>query len=178
MTAFPVTPAGSRHRSAFVTVVAWLFLVLSAFAALGVLLEVLVLAITPAADVNRTLNSVAQDTAFTHLFPTPYLFILHHVHLYALIRLTWWALVLVASIGLLRRKEWARRTFVALLAIEIVRLIVGFVLSQSLMRSVAARIAPTSGRNQMPPGIGSGFALAGLFMVGVGAILLWLLFSF
>jgi hypothetical protein len=178
MTTLPVAPAGSGHRSTLVTVVAWVFLAFSALATLGALLQVLVLAIAPAADVNRVVNRVAQDTAFTHLLPRPYLFMLHHWHLVALIKLTWWAVVLVASIGVLQRKEWARRTFVAVLAIGVVQLIGALVLSQSIMMSVAAQIASTSGRNQMPPGMGSGMALAGLLMVGIGAILLWLLFSF
>src|SRR6266513_2629660 len=105
MTALPVMPAESGHRSTLVTVVAWLFLVLSALAALGALLNVVVLAVTPAVTVNAAVNRVAQDTAFIHLVPAPYLFMLHHVQLVALIKLVWW----VKRSGWHWRLRWHQR---------------------------------------------------------------------
>jgi hypothetical protein len=118
VTDLQVPTPGSGRRSGFVTVVAWLFLVLSGLATLGALLQLLALVVAPA-EVSRAVNRVAQDTAVTQLLPWPYMFMLHHVHLVALIKLTWWAVVLVTSIGVLRRQEWARRTFVAVFAIGI-----------------------------------------------------------
>lgn len=177
MTALPVTPGESGHRSLLVTVVAWLFIVLSTLATLGALLNAFVLAVKPA-TVNAALNRVAEDTAFIHLLPAPYLFMLHHVHLIALIKLVWWAAVLIASIGVLRRKEWARRTFVNVLGIEIVAVIVGLSVGQSIGMGLATQLASRSPTGQVPPGMGSGLALAGLLVVGVVAILLWLLFIF
>jgi Na+-transporting NADH:ubiquinone oxidoreductase subunit NqrD len=86
--------------------------------------------------------------------------------------------VLIASLGVLRRKEWARRAFVAVLGIDIVAVIVGLFVGQSIGMGLATQLASSSPTGEVPPGMGSGLALAGLLVVGVVAILLWLLFTF
>jgi hypothetical protein len=178
MTALPGTPPDSSHRSTLVTVVAWLFIIFSALATFGALIGFLVLAGAPAATVNSAVNRVAQDTLLTHVLPAPYLFMLHHVYLWSFVKLAWWAVVLSASIGILRRKEWARRTFVGVLAIEVVVLIVAFFVGQSIVVTLGTQIASKYGSNELPPGMGSGIALAGLLVVCVIAVLLWLFVSF
>ncbi len=177
MTTLPLMPAGSGRRSTLVSAVGWLFLVCSALATIGALFQVFVMAVAPAA-VNKAVDSVAHDTAFTQLLPRPYRFMLYHVHLVALIKLAWWGLVLVASVGVLKRKEWARRTFLAVLAMGIAALLIGFAWGDSFVMALGARIASTSGRGQMPPGMGSGIALAGFTTVAIAGALLWLLFAF
>jgi hypothetical protein len=178
MTALPVTPAESGPRSTLVTVVAWLFLVLSALGTLGALLSVFALAVTPTVAVDAAINRVSQDTTFIHLVPAPYLYMLHHVYLVALIKVLWRAVVLIVSIGVLRRREWARRAFIAVLGIEIVVVIVALFVGQSIGLTLASQIASGSRSGQVPPGMGSGLALAALLELGVVAILLWLLFTF
>src|SRR5437773_4219655 len=111
MTTLPATPAASGHRSTLVTVVAWVFLILSALATLGAVMNVLILAVTPAATVDAIVSRVTQDTAVTHLLPAPYQFMMHHARPVALIKLAWWAAVLITSVGILQRREWARRAF-------------------------------------------------------------------
>ena len=131
MSAVPLMPPESSPRSTLVTVVAWIALAGSALVTLGALGNLLVLAVTPTATVNAVVKRVAQDSSF-QLLPGPYQFMAHHVHLVALVKVVWWAAVLVASIGVLRRKEWARRAFVAVLGIEIVLVILGIVVGQSI----------------------------------------------
>ena len=178
MTTLPATPAASGHRSTLVTVVAWVFLILSALATLGALMNVLILAVMPAATVDAIVSQVTQDTAVTHLLPAPYQFMMHHARLVALIKLVWWAAVLIASVGILQRREWARRTFVATLGIEIIVVILAFVMSQSMLMGIASQRASQSRTGQVPPGMGTGMALGGLLGVGIVAILLWLLVTF
>jgi len=178
MTTLPATPAASGHRSTLVTVVAWVFLILSALATLGALMNVLILAVMPAATVDAIVSQVTQDTAVTHLLPAPYQFMMHHARLVALIKLVWWAAVLIASVGILQRREWARRTFVATLGIEIIVVILAFVMSQSMLMGIASQLASQSRTGQVPPGMGTGMALGGLLGVGIVAILLWLLLTF
>jgi len=178
MTTLPATPAASGHRSTLVTVVAWVFLILSALATLGALMNVLILAVMPAATVDAIVSQVTQDTAVTHLLPAPYQFMMHHARLVALIKLVWWAAVLIASVGILQRREWARRTFVATLGIEIIVVILAFVMSQSMLMGIASQLASQSRTGQVPPGMGTGMALGGLLGVGIVAILLWLLVTF
>jgi len=178
MTTLPATPAASGHRSTLVTVVAWVFLILSALATLGALMNVLILAVMPAATVDAIVSQVTQDTAVTHLLPAPYQFMMHHARLVALIKLVWWAAVLIASVGILQRREWARRTFVATLGIEIIVVILAFVMSQSMLMGISSQRASQSRTGQVPPGMGTGMALGGLLGVGIVAILLWLLLTF
>ena len=177
MTVVPVMPAESSPRSTLVTVVAWIALAWSALVTLGALGNLLVLAVTPTATVNAVVKRVAQDSSF-QLLPGPYQFMAHHVHLVALVKVVWWAAVLVASIGVLRRKEWARRAFVAVLGIEIVLVILGSVVGESIGMKLATQLAARSRSGQVPSGMGSGLALGGLFGVGIVAILMWLLFTF
>jgi hypothetical protein len=177
MSTVPIMPAESSPRSTFVTVVAWIALAWSALATLGALGSLLFLAVTPTATVNAVVNRVTQDSSF-QLLPAPYQFMAHHVHLVALVKSVWWAAVLVASIGMLRRKEWARRAFVAVLGIEIVLVILGTLLGQSIGMKLAAQLAARSPSGQVPPGMGSGLALGGLFGVAIVAILVWLLLRF
>ncbi len=140
--------------------------------------NVFALAVTPAVTVNAAVNQVAQDTAVTRLLPAPYLFMLHHVRLMAIIKLAWWATSLVASIGVLRRKEWARRLFVAVLGIEIVVVTIGLVMGQLIGLALASQIASSSRSGQVSPGMGSGAALAGFLGVAIIGVLVWLLFLF
>ena len=86
--------------------------------------------------------------------------------------------MLIASVGILQRREWARRTFVVTLGIEIIVVILAFVMSQSMLMGIASQLASQSRTGQVPPGMGTGMALGGLLGVGIVAILVWLLFTF
>lgn len=170
-------PTASSRRSTLVTVVGWLALALSALGTVGALGNIVVLTVTPAATIQRLVDSVTQTNAF-QLLPPRYQFMAHHVRLIAIVKVVWWAAVLVASIGVLRRKEWARRAFVAVLGIEIVLVIIGFVLGQSIGMKLASLLAARSPSGQVPSGVGTGLALGGLLVIGIAAILVWLLVTF
>ena len=178
MTAAATTPARSDPKSTFVTVVAWIFVVLSALSLLGSLASVLILTVTPAATLNATVNRLAQDTTVINLLPAPYRFMMHHVYLVAVLKLIWWAAVLIASVGVLRRREWGRRAFVVVLGVQILQMIVGFLMGQSIGMSLARQLASRSPSGRVPPGMGTGLALGGLLGVAVIAILVWLFLSF
>ena len=177
MSALPLMPAESSPKSTLVTVVAWIVLAWSTLVTLGALGGLVVLAVTPTATVNAVVTRVTQDSSFA-LLPAPYQFMAHHVYLVALVKVIWWAAVLVASIGILRRREWARRAFLAVLGIEIVLVVFGIVVGQSIGMKLATQLAARSQSGQVPAGMGSGLALGGLFGVGIVAILVWLLFTF
>ena len=98
MSAVPLMPAESSPKSTLVTVVAWIALAWSGLVTLGALRGLLVLAVTPTATVNAVVTRVTQDSSFA-LLPAPYQFMAHHVYLVALVKVIWWAAVLVASIG-------------------------------------------------------------------------------
>ena len=177
MSAIPLVPAESTQKSTLVTVVAWIALAWSALVTVGALGGLLVLAVTPTATVHAVVTRVTQDSSFA-LLPAPYQFMAHHVYLVALVKVVWWAAVLFVSIGVLRRKEWARRASLAVLGIEIVLVILGSVVGQSIGMKLAAQLAARSRSGQVPSGMGSGLALGGLLGVGIVAILVWLVFTF
>lgn len=143
MTVLPSTPSPSAKRSSLITVVAWMAVAYSAFVTFGALLGLLALVAAPAA-VDSQVTELTADTAFTHLLPAPYLFMMHHVRLVAVIKIVWWGAVLVTAIGVLQRMEWARRAFVLVLGVEIALLIASLVLSESIGMTLASRIASTS----------------------------------
>jgi hypothetical protein len=170
-------PAESSPKSTLVTVVAWIAVVWSALVTLGALRGLLFLAVTPTATVSAVVTRVTQDSSFA-LLPAPYQVMAHHIYLVAVVKVVWWAAVLVASIGVLRRKEWARRAFVAVLGIEIVLVTVGIVLGQLLGMKLAAQLAARSPSGKVPAGMGTGLALGGLLGLGILAVVVWLLFTF
>ena len=176
MTAAPAMPESSR-RSLLVTVVAWIAIAWSALATLGGLWELTILAVTPAATIKGTVSRVTAERGF-QLLPPPYQFLAHHVYLVNAAQFLWWAAVLVVSIGALRRKEWGRRAFVAVLAVEIALTVAGVVGGWWIGIRMARQLAAEAPSGRVNPGLFPGFALGGLLGIGIVAILVWLLFAF
>jgi hypothetical protein len=117
-------------RSSFVTVVAWIFIVLSGFSTLIGALQNLMIRSMP----FDQLNSALQDsTAFP--FPAPARAIFSHFQLFVLAAFLLSLLMLISSIGLLRRRNWARLAFIGLLVLGIIYMLGGLFLQQSFMSS-------------------------------------------
>jgi hypothetical protein len=99
------------RQSTFVTVVAWIFIIQSGFSAFVLFLEGLVFAV------------VFNSHAFAEKLPPnapPITGAVLHVMIYFMFALCLFALfALSASIGLLRRRNWARLSFVGLLGFAI-----------------------------------------------------------
>jgi hypothetical protein len=170
-------PAEASRRSTLVTVLAWLAIAWSAWVTLLALGGVLLLAVTPRATLDAFVNGATQDSSL-QMFPWPYQLMARHLQLAALGKAVWWAAILAVSIGVLRRKEWARRAFVAVLAIQSALVVIGIVVGQSVGMNLARRLAARSRSGQVPPGMGTGLALGALLGFGIVAILLSLLFTF
>jgi len=113
MTAVDQPGIQAPPRSSFVTVVAWIFIVLSGFSTLIGALQNLMIRSMP----FDQLNSALQDSTAAQL---PFLLSL---------------LMFISSIGLLRRHNWARLAFVGLLVLGIIYLLGGLFLQQSFMSS-------------------------------------------
>jgi hypothetical protein len=132
--------ATSPSRSGFVTVVAWIFIVVSGFTTFISLLQNVVLAFMP----KDLFNQALQDTTFTHAMPSAPRFMFAHVHTIVLAILIVCAATLVSSIGLLRRRNWARLVFIGLLAIGAVYNIAALFVQQSMLSSFNAPFAADS----------------------------------
>jgi uncharacterized membrane protein len=132
----PLGPEFSaRPKSTFVTVVAWVFIILSGFATVISLLQNLMVGYMP----RDLFDSAMQDSTFAHVMPPPARFMFNHLQLLVLCVFILTALMLAASIGLLQRRNWARRVFIGLLGFGIVYNLAGLVIEQSMMSSMTSQ---------------------------------------
>jgi len=131
MTAAYPTDTQVPPRSSFVTVVAWIFIVLSGFATLVGALQNLMIRSMPFDQVD----SVLQDSTTATQFPPAARFMFSHFRLLFLATFLLSLVMLVASWGLLRRRDWARVIFSAMLVLGILYMIGGLFIQQSLISS-------------------------------------------
>ena len=122
-----------RPRSSFVTVVAWIFIVLSGFSTLIGALQNLMIRSMPFDQINSAL----QDSTAAQ-FPASARFMFSHFQLFFLMTFVLSLVTLISSVGLLRRRNWARVVFMALLVLGIVYMIGGLFVQQSFMSSFNA----------------------------------------
>jgi hypothetical protein len=110
-----VPPPIAMKRSMFVTVVAWIFIGLSAFATLMLVLYSVMLPLIFLPMLHQQLGNTSFPAG---LSPTADWLFNHAVALcYGMLSIA--LLHLVAAIGLLRRKEWGRRIFLCLLGFDV-----------------------------------------------------------
>jgi hypothetical protein len=105
-------PTGNP-RSTFVTVVAWIFIVLGGFATLIAILQNIMIAVMfPQEAMSEVAN--AKDT------PVFAGFLMAHPQVFFGAFLVASAITFISAVGLLKRQNWARLIFVAILALGIV----------------------------------------------------------
>lgn len=110
-------------RSTFVTVVAWVFIGLTSFATLISLLQNLMLQLVFVPLMQQQHVNMSQN--LPHDMPVQMSWMFDHFIWLFRIFLLLSVSVLIASIGLLLRKEWARRLFIGLMAFGILYQIAG-----------------------------------------------------
>jgi hypothetical protein len=127
----PDLPRGSEApRSSFVTVVAWIFIVLAGFTTfISVLQNIMINTMFPL-DELRTAR--ASEPGMPPFFD----FIFGNIRLFFLAILVVSAVTCASAIGLLLRKNWARLVFIAILALGIAWNLGGLVLQQIMIDSM------------------------------------------
>lgn len=109
-------------KSNFVTVLAWIFIVLSGFATLiGVLQNIMVQTMFADPKFKESLSKLPSDV------PASAAFMASNIRLMFAIALGVFATTLVSSIGLLNRRNWARLMFIGIMGIGILWNIGGLV---------------------------------------------------
>ncbi len=121
-------------KSTFVTVLAWIFIVLSGFATFISLMQNFMVGFMP----RELFNAAPTDSTFAHVMPGGLRFMFAHLQLLVLIALLLCGLMLLSSIGLLRRRNWARLVFIGLLSAGILYNIAGLFLQQSMFSSFSS----------------------------------------
>jgi hypothetical protein len=155
-------------RSTFVTVVAWLFIAVSALA-------------TPIAIAQRFLvlrllreQVMAPAGAPRPALPTAIAFVFAHLEPIFLALVVVFAYALVTAIGLLMRKSWARPAFLALLVIGIGGAAAGFALQSVLLAEMSRRAADSAA-----PGVRHVLVAMQVFVAGAAVVivlaLVWLI---
>lgn len=140
-------------RSLFVTATAWVFIVLAALSSLCALVQ--------NASVSSLMPELRQATQHMPLFTGLLIGYLPWVVGAGLLL----ALATLASaIGLLMRLEWARRSFIVLVAIAIVANLVGMWLQQELLQSVVSNTLSTVPIPRQALGVFGGFVTAARVM--------------
>ena len=136
MTSLPSTET-QIPRSSFVTVVAWVFIVLSGFAAFIGALQNLMIRSVPFDQVD----SVLRDSTAASQIPEPAQFMFSNIRLLFLATFLMSFLTLVTSIGLLQRRNWARLVFMGLLILGIVYAIGSLFVQESFISSFDSSFA-------------------------------------
>ena len=156
-------------RSTFVTVTAWIFIALSGLAVLISILQNIIFAF------------IASNSEFQQAFeqqenvPEFMRFFLDNIQLILFVSLLLIILLLASSIGLLVRKNWARKTFIVYMFILGVYMIVGSALQQYWM---AEMMPAFDDQNAPPQGFQDIFEamqyIILIFNVGLGVVFCWI----
>ncbi len=120
------------QRSMFVTVVAWIFIAISAFCSLTSTLQNIMLHTMLSEQGVDAAVLAANQSEGAPFFAT---FMVTHMAWFAGIVLVVSLTLLSSSVGLLKRKNWARWVFVGVMALGIAWNIVGFVMQIVLFSS-------------------------------------------
>jgi hypothetical protein len=151
-------------RSLFVTAIAWAFILLGVVASLSTLLQnAMLVSLLPAAPTTGVIGLLMNYLPWV-------------MGAGLLISLA----TLASAIGLLLRLDWARRSFIVLLAVAIVANLLGLWLQQEMMQSV---VSSTLVNTALPPqalGVFGGFVTAARVMavvvtLGACALLAWII---
>ncbi len=140
---------GDVPRSTLVTAVAWIFIFLSGFAVLiGSLQGLLIFLVFPKAEMTEALNAAAQAGEV----PEVSRFMFQYMEWFFVGFLAVSIAALASSIGLLRRKNWARILFVGILGFGVIWNLGGLAFTFSFMDPasfVAGQPAPPAFETMM-----------------------------
>lgn len=161
----------NRAKSTFVTVVAWIFIALSGFGTVIALLQnILVQTVFRSPDVTQAMH-VSPPGA-----PPFAAFMATHFQWFFLAFLLVSAFMLVSSIGLLRRWNWARLCFVGLMVLAIAWQLAGLGLQFVMFSSMREQfsIASAQGGPDMAPFFIAIAVVSILFAIGISAVFGWI----
>jgi hypothetical protein len=149
-------------RSIFVTITAWMFIVLAAMTSVSMMM--------PKIAIGTLLPAGIALPAFSNAY-LPWMVVAA-----ALLSL----LTLASAIGLLLRFDWARRVFIGLIALALVGNLLGLWLQQELLHSVAASTLNGAAIPAQAAGVLGGFVTAARVMavvvtLGACSLLVWII---
>jgi hypothetical protein len=159
-------------RSTFVTVVAWIFIAIAGFATFISLLQALMFTfVFPADQFPPPGNAKGLEE-----MPAFFRFMIQNIHWFFVMFWSLSVVTLVAAIGLLRRKNWARLVFVGLMIFGILWNLGGIWLQEQMMSTFPKAQAGA------PPDFAAGFdtmmtimrIAMGAFAIGISVLFAWI----
>jgi hypothetical protein len=156
-------------RSNFVTVLAWILIVMAGFATLIGVLQNLMLNLFFPVD---QLDELSRQASADGKAPAVFAFMLGHFRLFFAAILVGAATTLVAAIGLLKRKNWARLLLVAMMLLSAFWQIVGIVVQQYIFADI-----PMPPADSPDAQAAAGFAKTFMVFVSIVSVAMGLAFA-
>jgi magnesium-transporting ATPase (P-type) len=154
--------SAAPRRSAFVTALAWVFIVLAGFATLiSALQNVMIAVMFPVAEMQAAADQAKNDERMPWLAA----FMFQNIRLFFFAFLVLCVVTLTAAIGLLKRKNWARVLFIALMGLGVLWNIGGVVFSIVFFSSLPPTPATA------PYGFGDQFEVMSKVIIGFNIVL-------
>ncbi len=126
-----------QGKSKFVTILAWISIITAGFTTFSSLIQnILASSIFPAIG-REQLSCNSEVTAY---MPAILLFLISHIRFIFCMYFIVSAVTLVSSIGLLKRKNWARILFISILAMGIIWSLGGLFFQGKIMRAVIPEV--------------------------------------
>jgi hypothetical protein len=158
------------QRSTFVTVLAWVFIVLSGFGTLiSILQNIMVQTMFSTPELQAAMQ--APPPPGTPAFAS---FLLAHFQWFFLLFLAFSATTLAASIALLRRRNWGRLLFVGLMVFGILWNLGGLALQFAMFGSMRQQFQAAPGAPDMGPFFIAMAVATVLFALGFSALFGWI----
>jgi hypothetical protein len=153
-------------RSTLVTVVGWIFLIFSGFGLFGSIMQNLMINLVFPLDEMRA--------AIPPEAPAAVAWMIDHIQLVFFVPLLACTAVVASSIGLIRRREWGRRSFVAVLALAALWCLVSVGLQMAM--GVHMAVPPEAGEmGQRFQAIFNAIQFVGAMIgIGMSALFGWL----
>lgn len=158
------------QRSTFVTVVAWIFIVLSGFGTLiAILQNIMIHTIFNGWEMQQAMQAPPPPG----LAPVA-MFMTTHIQLFFAMFLFVSAAMFASSVGLLKRKNWARLAFVGLMILGIVWNLGGLILQFTMFSSMQDSFAGAPGAPDMKPFFIAMAVESALFALGFSGLFVWI----
>ncbi len=164
-----------NSKSAFVTVLAWIGIVFSGIGTfIAIIQNIMFGFLMPKLPIEQLLNEHNSSVQIPEI--TRFMF--RHFDLLFLIALLVSLFALIASIGLLKRKNWARIAFITMLAIGIVLNLLSLALQQISMQQLPLPLdAPVELQPQMETMMGVMSIVSIIFGLAFTALYGWIIWK-
>ena len=164
-----------QQKSTFVTVTAWLFIIFGGFSTLISLLQnIMVHFMFPREEMNEAFNQPQVNEQVPILVE----FMFRNINIFLFVFFLLTAFTFIASIALLKRKNWARIYFIGILALGILWNFGGVVMQQFMFSSMAELPLDAGG----PPEFQTAMTVMRIgtivFALAVCALLAWMIKKF